>query len=360
MNIPSRRFPTVISNRWGWAVWGVVTGMAGLAAATTELRNDAIQLGVESRGAIISDLRLPREEASWLSAGKVEDTNELFGHFLCFDRWGPVTSEEAASGIPYHGEAARLPWALMAPEALLGVAMTTTLPVTGLRVDRSVHLPTRGGNFQISTTVSNPTAELRPYNLVEHITLADSWNDPGVRLHTNAETGLVHSRGKLVAEASVRWPILEWGDESWDLRGAVTRRGRLVASLVFPDDAEWGWVCLQHPSSGRLLAYVWRTGDFPWLNLFWSADGSQVKQRAIEPGTTGLHRPIPELLTSPAQLGRPVIGRLAPAADRTFALWGVAAKLPDAGIEIVALERTKAGWIARDAEGHKIKLSPPF
>lgn len=327
-------------------------------AVAWPLQNDQMVIEVEPRGGIVSEMRMLEspEDDRWLSEGDAARANDLYGHFLCFDRWGPVTPEEAADGHQFHGEAARVMWSPVVEEPPLGLVLETTLPVSGLRATRGYHLPSGSGGIQITTTVNNPGYEVRPYNLVEHITLADAWSHPDVRLHTNARTGLVHANGRLVPDAEVNWPAMKLAKARWDLRGEVRQRGRLVVSLVFSEHEEWGWVCLQDPHRNRLLAYVWRTADFPWLNLYWHADDDHVLRRAIEPGTTGLHRPMSELLVASPWLGRPVVHHLAPGAERQRGLWGFAAHTPaDAG-EIVALERTEMGWVARSDKEWRLSL----
>ena len=44
------------------------------------------------------------------AAGRHETTDELSrGHFLCLDGFGPVSNEERAAGMPFHGESYILP-----------------------------------------------------------------------------------------------------------------------------------------------------------------------------------------------------------------------------------------------------------
>lgn len=324
---------------------------------TWVLNNGSLRMTVEARGAIISDLQVGAAGTSWLSQPSRSAPAEPFAHFLAFDRWGPVTPEEAAAGFPFHGEAARVRWTPISVTTDHRLEVAATLPRSGLAANRRIQLSPKGGAFQIRTEVRNPTAQVRPYNLVEHITLSDAWSDASVRLRTNAGEGILHRQGKPMADVSVDWPWARRGsEERWDLRRAGARPGRFIAALRFPAEAEWGWVCLQHPRSGALLAYVWPTAAMPWLNLYWFANPSGVVSRAVEPGTTGLHRPMAELMEAPPLLGHPPVHRLDPGQSRGFVLrGGLAVGGEDFGL-LADLRATPEGWAAVDESGRQLML----
>jgi hypothetical protein len=146
---------------------------------------------------------------------------------------------------------------------------------------------------------------------------------------TNAVRGFLHFRGQPVPDSDFEWPHATLAGRTWDLRGPLRIPGRVLASLVFPDDAVWAWVCLANRASGEILGYCWRTTDYPWLNLWWrtNRDGVAVG-RAVEPGTTGLHQPMPVLLAAGKRLGRPLVQTLTSQGRDSHALWGFAAVGP--------------------------------
>ena len=313
---------------------------------------------IEAQGAIISDLRQVEDAESWLAPKEAEESVEPFAHFLCFDRWGPVTAAEEAAGQSFHGEAARIPWSLSAPASPQTLELGTVLPQAGFAAVRTINLFPNRGSFEIRTRVRNPMQTPRPFNLVEHITLADRWNDPSVRLVTNGHQGLLHEKGQWVRDAEVAWPYVTEGGVRWDLRDPPPRRGRFIVSLRFPPEAEWAWVCLQDPRSGMLLSYVWRTEQMPWFNLFWFSNGERTVRRAIEPVTSGLHRPMSELLQTPIVRDRPVVHWLAAGAQRDFAVRGGMAQPRNGFGLLTALRHEDGGWIAIDDRGQTQLLIP--
>lgn len=300
-----------------------VVGAAGPEATPQlDLANAAVLLQVKARGAAISNLRARADDSDWLAPD---------GHYLCFDRWGPVTEDESALGIPFHGEAAHQDWRLTTAGGP-AVQASTALPVTGWTVRREVTLAAAAPVFKVTTTIINPASVGRPFNAVEHVTLADRWTGDSTVLLTNAVRGFLHHRGQPVADSDFAWPYATWAGRTWDLRGPVRIPGRVLASLVFPDEAEWAWVCLANRDTGEIIGYCWRTADYPWLNLWWRTNREGVAvTRAVEPGTTGLHQPMPVLQAAGVRLGRPLVHTLPPLGRGTLVLWGFVAKGP-AGI----------------------------
>ena len=343
-------------------VGGLALALTVLGAGGDEpswsLSNGHIEMQIESQGAIISDLRQVDDAENWLAAKEAEESAEPFAHFLCFDRWGPVTAAEEAAGQSFHGEAARIPWALLAPASSRTLELRTVLPRAGFVAERSIALSPDSGSFEIRTRVRNSMETRRPFNLVEHITLADQWNDPSVRLVTNGYQGLLHEKGQWVRDAEVAWPYVTEGGVRWDLRDPPPRRGRFIVSLRFPPEAEWAWVCLQDPRTGALLSYVWRTEQMPWLNLFWFSNGERIVRRAIEPGTSGLHRPMSELLQTPVVLNRPVVHWLAAEAQKDFAVRGGMALASNVFGLLKTIRLDEEGWVALDEGGQTQLLIP--
>ena len=82
----------------------------------------------------------------------------------------------------------------------------------------------------------------------------------------------------------------------------------LVTSFVI-DDA-LGWVTAASPTSGLLIGYLWKTSDYPWVNLWRNARDGKPDARGLEFGTTGLHQPFPVLTRKKTIFGRPLYQHL--------------------------------------------------
>lgn len=289
------------------------------------IANEHMALEISSQGGVISALHSMGVPDNWLASVEQQAGSPRFGHFLCFDRWGDVTADEAARGIPFHGEAGLIRWNCVRRD-LRTLVLETQLPIARLQVVRSLRLASDIAVLEIENTFANPTERVRRYNAVEHAMFAPFWLEDDVRLTSNAVRGRMTSDGVPVPDSEFTWPMARFNGQVWDLRETVRIGASVVASLVFPDDAEWGWVCMENRRTGDVLGYVWKTEDYPWLNLFWSSHEGVMLNRAIEPGTTGLHLPMTELEQVPDQLGRQVLLSLAPGEKRTHRCWCFIAK----------------------------------
>ncbi|MCB1105127.1 MAG: hypothetical protein H7A44_03170 [Opitutaceae bacterium] len=282
------------------------------------LQNDSLAFTVHLQGTTLTGMRPPGMTGDWL------DTQ---GHFLCFDRWGPITAEEKAQGIPFHGEARRMSWSLQ--EASAHTAhLKTSLPVTRFTINRHIALAPTDGAFHIINVIANPTESRRSYNLVEHITLGAPWQQPAVTFATNAKRGILHNRPNSQPDIPFNWPRVQVDDRDVDLRTHAMFEGPVIYSLVFEAEAPWGWICLRNQETSELLGYLWRTADFPWLNIYSKTEAGKFVRFAIEPGTTSVHAVMAEVISRPPRLGRSVVNWLEAGDTRQLALRGFTTKIP--------------------------------
>jgi hypothetical protein len=82
-----------------------------------------------------------------------------------------------------------------------------------------------------------------------------------------------------------------------NLRTVNEERG-YVTTHIFPDTCTFGWVTATNPDQKLLLGYVFRTKEYPWLNLWhWKKDKKPFAH-GLEFGTTGLGKPYKTLMDS--------------------------------------------------------------
>lgn len=314
---------------------GLVAAQNNIPLAEKVLGESTLRLTVRQSGAIIAGLEIAGGAGNWLAAPAASGA-ALYGHFLCYDRWGPPTPEEAQRGLLIHGEAARTPWRWLpgpAEEADLAV----TLPRSRLTAVRRVKLAPGGNVFSITNTLGNPTAAPRVYNLVEHVTLAERVSSARLRIATNATRGLLQYGGALLPEPDFTWPHAAFAGRTWDLRENLDYEGRMLFAMTFPDEAEWGWICVQALDAGEVLGYLWRIADYPWLMMYHNRENGRMLNLAIEPGTTGLHADINRQQQVGALWGRSLFQQLKPGETRTSRLHGFAFRLPKGAGEVTSV-----------------------
>lgn len=224
----------------------------------------------------------------------------LRGHFLCLDRWGAPSDNEAARGVPFHGEAPRTLWKLDQPPTSsndgLQARMSCTLKLAGLSVVRTLTLLSDSSVVLVDERITNLRPLGRIYNMVQHPSIAPPFLDETTLVDSNATFGF-HQDGTIPAsrQDASRWPQMKLGDKPVDLRhftsAAKDVTGHDVSSFVFDDKAVYGWVTACHPGQRLMLGYVWRTADYPWLNIWRYRQEGRVTARGLEFGTTGLHQP---------------------------------------------------------------------
>src|SRR5262245_30274465 len=262
----------------------------------------------------------------------------LRGHFLCLDRWGAPSATEAAHGMPFHGEAPRLHWGIdRKPEAVgntVVAGMSTELPIAGLRVRREIVLDEAGAVALGTERVTNTNRLGRVYNLVQHPSIAPPFLNDGTIIDSNARQGLVQDQPVPAArDAAAVWPNVRLGSENADLRRFRTETGKGaqhdVCSFIFAEGESTGWVTACSPAHRLLLGYVWRTADYPWLNIWRYRQEGQVAARGLEFGTTGYHQPFAVLVRQERIFGRKLYEFLDADEAMTRSYVCFLAKIPD-------------------------------
>ena len=261
----------------------------------------------------------------WLGADDVRATLRPEAHFLCLDRWGPPSPGEQAAGIPFHGEASRVPWRAESASATETV-LSAALPEAGLEIRRKATLAT--GVLRVEETVRNVRKTSKIYNMVQHPTIGAPFLDADTRVDTNATRGISqHVPIPDVEKTTFRWPTgIHQGRQS-DLRFLADDPMPAVASYIV--DEPVGWVTASSAKHRLLLGYVWKTDEYPWFNCWRHVDEARKPMaRGLEFGTTGLHQPFDVLTAKGSLLGRPLVAFLDAGASTTRSYAAFLAPLP--------------------------------
>ena len=233
----------------------------------------------------------------------------LQGHFLCLDRWGPPTEAEQKQGMPFHGEAPRVMWQVQdKPEQRDGsvfARMGCRLPLAGLKVQRALSLG--GSALLVKEHVTNINPRGRIYNWVQHPSIAPPFLENETLVDSNAQRGFSQESPIPTGQQEAsEWPAVQIKSQQVNLRRFVDdgEDGHDVSSFVFSDTAMLGWVTASNQKAGLLIGYVWKTDDYPWLNIWRYRHDGKVAARGLEFGTTGYHQPFPALVREQSILGR--------------------------------------------------------
>jgi hypothetical protein len=224
----------------------------------------------------------------------------IMGHNLCLDIFGGPSAEEAAAGLPVHGETSVAVFELAVRDGVL--RMHAVLPASQLRVERQVRL--EGRTVHIFEAVENLTAADRPVGWTEHVTLGPPFLEAGTRVHAPADRSLVFAgevgpADYLEPGVEFKWPQAPRRDGGTiDLRvypGAASSSG-YTAQRIDPA-VEDAWFIAFAPSARLAFGYAWRRTDFPWLGRWEENRARAAAPWNGETRTLGLEfgvSPVPE------------------------------------------------------------------
>ena len=198
----------------------------------------------------------------------------IMGHNLCLDLFGPPSAEEAMAGMTVHGESSIVRYNVEAGEDRLRA--TAELPLSGLKIERTLTLSGDEARMRISESVENLSALDRPIAWTEHVTLGPPFLEPGVtRFSLISKRSRVYEasgfdEGNLVTGADFTWPRAPLnGDGSIDLSvfTKAAKSSKFTTHLM-DTASQTAFFAAYSPTLKLLVRYDWKREDFPWLGIW--------------------------------------------------------------------------------------------
>ena len=235
----------------------------------------------------------------------------IMGHNLCLDIFGGPSPDEAAAGLPVHGEASTARFTVDAGPGQ--IAMHAVLPAAQLRIDRRLVLTDR--TVRVVESIENLSVIDRPVGWTQHVTLGPPFLEKGTTEFRASATrstvfeGVFGPDDILVSGADFDWPLAPRLDgDLHDLRiyTDAPRSSAYTAHLMDPARDEAFFVAFS-PSAHLAFGYVWRRADFPWMGI-WEENQSRMtapwngrtQARGLEFGVS----PMPETRQQMIERGR--------------------------------------------------------
>ncbi|MGH9158431.1 MAG: hypothetical protein ACRD2X_00375 [Vicinamibacteraceae bacterium] len=196
----------------------------------------------------------------------------IMGHNVCLDIFGPPSTEEAAAGLPVHGEGPLVRYDIRQSEAEL--VMQALLPLAQLQFVRRLQLHDEA--LRIRETVENLSGLDRAIGWTEHVTVGPPFLQPG---HTAFRTSATRSKtfeqtfgadDYLRAGCEFDWPMAPCREGSTaDLRilRPAAASSAFTSHLMDPSSDHAFFVAFS-PEARLAFGYVWRRRDFPWLGIW--------------------------------------------------------------------------------------------
>ncbi len=279
------------------------------------LETKAATVVVDLRGGSIVQFQLQDQglnPLTWTWEGKGVPAVHPMGHFLCLDRWGAPSDAESKNGMPFHGEAAWVVWRVTQEPKIAGdeihAAMETSLSMAGFEVRRRIRLFNEVPLMIISESVTNKNKLGRIYNMVQHPTIAPPFLDETTLVDSNGRKGFMQSSPlPNPEEPVVYWPQALKDGQPVNLRQLIDDPEPVVSFTI---DDEFGWTTAMTARKHLLIGYMWRSSDYPWLDVWRDAKDGKPAARGMEFGTAGLHQPEGVLVTKGQIFGRMVYAHL--------------------------------------------------
>jgi hypothetical protein len=285
----------------------------------------------------------PKRHTEYGGAADASLLAGIMGHNLCLDIFGGPSDEEAAAGIPVHGETSTALFNIATHDGQ--IAMSAVLSAAQLRVERRIALADR--TVRIHESVENLSAADRPVGWTQHVTLGPPFLEKGTTAFRVSATrskvfeGICGPDDLLERGAEFDWPHAPLSTEGHaDLRlfTAAPRSSGYTAHLMDPsrDDA---FFLAFSPSARLAFGYAWRRTDFPWMGI-WEENHSRTAPpwngRTLTRGLEFGVSPMPESRRQMIERGRlfdtPTFGWI-PARTRVeveyFAVLRPAERLPE-------------------------------
>jgi hypothetical protein len=301
---------------------------------STSMENDALRVTVLHEGGHIAEILDKRTgvnplwippwtsiEPSAYDAARHPEYGEgaeasllagIMGHNLCLDIFGGPSPDEAAAGLPVHGEVSTARFTVDAGDDL--IALHAVLPAAQLRVDRRIVLADR--TVRVHESVENLSAIDKPIGWTQHVTLGPPFLEKGATEFRASATrsrvfeGVVGHDDGLMSGADFDWPLAprqSGGSEDLRIFTAAPRSSAYTAHLMDPTRDEAFFLAFSHPAR-LLFGYAWRRDNFPWMGIWdenYSRTAAPWNGRTLTRGLEFGVSPMPE--TRRQMIGR---GRL--------------------------------------------------
>src|SRR5262245_3453278 len=299
----------------------------------TSIENDALRVTVLHEGGHIAEILDKRTGINplwippWLSIepsaydpvrhpeyGGGADASLLagiMGHNLCLDIFGGPSADEAAAGLPAHGEASTARFAVDSDGKVL--ALNAVLPAAQLRVDRRIVLADRV--VHVHESVENLSAVDRPIGWTQHVTIGPPFLEKGAtELRVSATQSRVFEgpfgpNDTLVPGADFDWPVarlVSGGFEDLRVCTAAGRSSAYTMHLMDPARDDAFFVAFS-PAAALAFGYTWRRADFPWMGI-WEENNSRTSApwngRTLTRGLEFGVSPMPETRRQMIERGR--------------------------------------------------------
>jgi beta-lactamase superfamily II metal-dependent hydrolase len=250
------------------------------------ISNDKIELTTLANGGSFTKLLL-RDGEPLSPFGTVP-------HMLALDGFGAPSREEAAQGMPFHGESGRQIFKIVATHEsgpVHSVVMQATLPLAQEVFTRTIELAEGENVVRVTSHLESLLSVDRPISWAEHATIGPPFMEKGkVVVDMPATNCRVRPYkpgdipGHLVYGKDFTWPMAPTNDGGHaDLRVIPTDHNWLdLASCQLDPARKLAFVTALHLEKHLVFGYIFQREDFPWLMSWMNFTGNNRAARGME------------------------------------------------------------------------------
>jgi hypothetical protein len=214
----------------------------------------------------------PVQNVEYGSSGEAFLLSGIMGHSICLDTYGNPSPEEAAAGMPVHGEAAVAPYTIRVSPGRL--SLQGILPLAQLLFRREIQLSKNSRVVLVRESIENLSSCDKPIAWTQHVTLGPPFLERG---RTEFRTCVTQS--KVIDEDFTGG--LGMQKTGAEFRGLLCPRkdGGIIDLSVYPSDtmsggftthlldpqSEHAYFLAWSPTARVVFGYAWKRAEFPWL-----------------------------------------------------------------------------------------------
>src|SRR5262249_45670116 len=203
----------------------------------------------------------------------------IMGHNLCLDIFGGPSDEEAAAGIPAHGEASTAIHEIAAADSTLSTR--AVFARSQLLVERRIRLD--ASTLRIREVVTSLASVDRPIGWTQHVTLGPPFLQKGAtEFRASATRSKVFERpfgahDYLQPAGEFDWPFAPAarGADRVDLRRIADVPASSAYTAHRMDPQRPAFFVAFSPAARLAFGYVWSASDFPWMGI-WEENASRT------------------------------------------------------------------------------------
>ena len=254
-------------------------------------------------------------------AGEKNQFSGAVGHFVCVDGFGEVSPEEAAAGLPGHGEAHRSQFEVKFYNKeghTVTLTLATKLPLTQELFARTVRMVDGENVVYVQSELESLLAFDRPVFWAEHATIGSPFLEPGVTV-VDMSAHRAKTRPYTASEKEGGLPhILPSGkDFNWPEAPGLNKRKIDVRIPPRNPDSGDHTTCLMdparklvfitalNPDKRLLLGYLFKPQEYPWTQSWMFYPKNKKLARGMEFSTQPFDVPRREAVQLNSLFGAP-------------------------------------------------------